>query len=62
MIKTKAMIEVKYGDNIYSMECPANAKLGEVHDALVDMRNIVVGIMQSHIDQDQKENESNEEE
>lgn len=61
MIRSKAVIEVKYGENIYSMECPSDAKLGEVHDALVDMRNIVVGMMQSHVDRDQKENESDQE-
>lgn len=59
MIKTKAVLEVKIGDNTYSMECPSDAALGEAHDALVQMRNIVIGIMQSHIDQDQKSEEEN---
>jgi hypothetical protein len=61
MIKTKAVIEVKIGDNTYSMECPSNAQLGEVHDALVQMRVIVVGMMQSHVDQDQKDEEEDKE-
>lgn len=52
MIKTKAVIEVKIGENIYHMECPSNCQLGEVHDALVQMRNVVIGMMQSRVDQD----------
>ncbi len=54
MIKTKAFIEVKIGENIYSTECPSNAQLGEVHDALVQMRHIVINMMQAHADQEQK--------
>jgi hypothetical protein len=54
MIKTKAVLEVKVKENIYSMECPADAPLGEVHDALVQMRQIVIGMMQFHSDQEQK--------
>lgn len=61
MIRSKAVIEIKIGDNIYTMECPSNAQLGEVHDALVQMRSIVIGMMQSHADQDQsKGNEEDE--
>lgn len=55
MIKSKTIIEVKIGDNIYSVECPSNAQLGEVHDALVQMRFIVVNMMQAHVDQEKKE-------
>jgi hypothetical protein len=54
MIKTKAVLEVKIKENIYSMECSSDAPLGEVHDALVQMRHIVIGMMQSHVDQEQK--------
>lgn len=54
MIRSKAVLEIKIGDNLYSMECPSQAQLGEVHDALVQMRSIVIGMMQSHVDQDQR--------
>lgn len=60
MIKTKAFIEIKIGDNLYVMECPSNALLGEAHDALVQMRAIVIGMMQSHVDQDQSAEEQND--
>lgn len=61
MIKNKAVIEIKIGENIYSMECPVNAQLGEVHDALVQMRSIVINMMQAHADQEQKQIEKGNE-
>lgn len=57
MIKTVAIIEVKIGDNTYSLECSPNSPLGEVHDALMQMRSTVVAIMQSQVDQEQKKEE-----
>lgn len=60
MIRSKAVIEVKIGENIYSVECPSAAQLGEVHDALVQMRFIVINMMQAHADQEQKQTESKE--
>jgi hypothetical protein len=62
MIRSKAVIEIKIGDNLYQMECPSNAQLGEVHDALVQMRQIVVNMMQAHADQEQKEIDEEEQE
>lgn len=46
MIKSKAVIEVKIGDRTYQMECPPEAPLGEVHDALCTMRYEVIQKMQ----------------
>lgn len=60
MIRTKAVIEIKIGDNIYAMECPSNSQLGEVHDALVQMRQMVVNMMQAHADQEKKDIEDEE--
>ena len=61
MIKTKAVIEVQAGDRVYSMECPANAPLGEAHDALTRMKGIIVGMMQTHQDQEEKEDQEEDE-
>lgn len=48
MIKTKAIVEVKVGERTYQMECPSDAPLGEVHDALCSMVNVVVQMMQAN--------------
>ncbi len=42
MIKNKTVLEVKIGERIYAMECAPEAPLGEVHDALCQMRAFVV--------------------
>ncbi len=42
MLKTHAMLEVKIGDRVYQLSLPANAPLGEAHDALYQMRSHVV--------------------
>lgn len=54
MIKNKAVVEVKIGDNSYSMDCPANAPLGEVHDALVLMKQEVIELILANQAQDAK--------
>jgi hypothetical protein len=61
VIRSKAVIEIKIGENLYQMECPSNAQLGEVHDALVQMRSIVIGMMQSHADQEQNKGNQDDE-
>lgn len=58
MIKTKSVIEIKIGDRSYSMECNADSPLGEVHDALIQMKSVVIGLMRSHADQEKKETEN----
>lgn len=42
MIKTKAVIEIDLNDRIYTMECPNDAPLGEVHDAICMMKHVIV--------------------
>lgn len=57
MIKSKAILEVKIGERIYEFECPNDCPLGEVHDALVRMRSIVVQMMQAAQQQDELKKE-----
>jgi hypothetical protein len=42
MIKSKAVVEVTLNDRIYTMDCPQEAPLGEVHDALCMMKAVVI--------------------
>lgn len=42
MLKTHAQLEVKIGERIYTFNLPADAPLGEAHDALFQMRSFVV--------------------
>jgi hypothetical protein len=43
MLKQSAMLEVKIGERIYQLLLPSDSPLGEVHDALFQMRSFVVG-------------------
>jgi hypothetical protein len=45
MIKNKAILEVKVGERAYQLELAPDSPLGEVHDALVQMRAYVVSRM-----------------
>ena len=56
MIKTKTILEVKIGERIYQMELASDSPIGEVHDALIQMKAIVIGIMA----EEQKKNEVKE--
>lgn len=42
MIKNKAVVEIELNNRIYTMECPSDAPLGEVHDALCMMKSVLV--------------------
>lgn len=42
MIKTKAVVEVVLNERTYTMDCPNDAPLGEVHDALCMMKACIV--------------------
>lgn len=53
MLKTSAMLEVKIGERVYSLSLPSDAPLGEVHDALFQMRTFVVGKINAAQDADQ---------
>lgn len=42
MLKNLAALEVKIGERFYRMMCEVDSPIGEVHDALCQMRNHVV--------------------
>jgi len=46
MIKNKTILEVKIGERTYQMECFPDSPLGELHDALSQMKNYVIQRMQ----------------
>jgi hypothetical protein len=62
MIKNKASIEVKIGENLYSMECAGNAALGEVHDALVLMKQEIVEMIAANHAKDSKKPDAEKQE
>lgn len=45
MLKNKTVIEVKINDRIYSLECSPDSPLGELHDALSQMKGYVIAKM-----------------
>ena len=42
MIKQKTIIEVKICDRIYELSCSGDSPLGELHDALMQMKGFCV--------------------
>ena len=42
MLKQSVMLEVKKNERVYQLHLPADCPLGEVHDALFEMRSYVV--------------------
>lgn len=58
MIKSKTVLEVKIGERVYSMYCDADSPLGEVHDAVTQMRACVV---QKMVDLDKSKEEPKDE-
>lgn len=52
MIKQKTILEVKIGDRVYELSCGADSPLGELHDALMQMKGFCVDRMiQAHKDE-----------
>ena len=45
MIKQKTLFEVVIGERMYQLYCSSNSPLGEVHDALMQMKGYVVDRM-----------------
>lgn len=45
MIKQKTIIEVKIGERNYELFCAADSPLGELHDALMQMKGYCVDRM-----------------
>ncbi len=50
MIKCKTVLHHKIGERIYNLEMDNESPLGEIHDALIAMRNFIIAKMQE-IDQ-----------
>ena len=42
MIKHNAILEVKIGERIYQFQCPTDSPLGELHDALHQMKAFII--------------------
>jgi hypothetical protein len=42
MLKQSATLEVKIGERVYTLTLPSESPLGEVHDALFQMRSYVI--------------------
>lgn len=45
MIKQKTILEVKIGERAYELYCPSDSPLGELHDALLQMKGFCVDKM-----------------
>jgi hypothetical protein len=54
MINSRTILEHKIGERVYQFFCDPNSPLGELHDALIIMRNFVIQKMQE-IDQKKEE-------
>ena len=58
MIKQKTLFEVVIGERMYQLYCSSNSPLGEVHDALMQMKGYVVDRMvKAHEEEQQKAQE-----
>lgn len=42
MIKHNTILEVKIGERIYQFECSPESPLGELHDALHQMKSFII--------------------
>lgn len=51
MIKQMTVMEVKINDRTYQFQCSPDSPLGEIHDALYQMRSKVIELM---MEQDKK--------
>lgn len=61
MIKSQTIIEIKIGERNYTFECSPDSPLGEIHDALFQMKSIIVQqIVQEHEKEKSKQNPEEE--
>jgi len=54
MIKNKTVLEVKIGERVYELTCATDSPLGELHDALMQMKGFCVEKMVIAQKQDQE--------
>lgn len=52
-VKTQAVITVRKDDKVHAYHCPNNSNLGEIYDALNEMRSYIVQKIQE-IERSQK--------
>ena len=61
MIKQRTVLEIKIGERLYELFCQGDSPLGELHDALMQMKGYVVDRMiaehQKESDQAEKQKE-----
>jgi hypothetical protein len=60
MFKSKIVCEVTIGDKLFQFLLDQDSPLGSVHDALVQMRGLVVDQMQKVVAEQQKKPEAKE--
>ena len=56
-LKNKTILQVKVGERTYEMECYSEAPLGEVYDALLQMKSYVVDRINAQCDNEKKSEE-----
>lgn len=56
-LKSKTILQVKTGERVYEMECYSDAPLGEVYDALLQMKAYVVDRINAQCDNEKKAEE-----
>lgn len=61
MIKQKTVLEVKIGERVYELSCAADSPLGELHDALMQMKGFCVDRMIQAHEQEKKQAEQQKE-
>ncbi len=57
-LKCKTALQVKIGERIYEMECHSDSLLGEVHDALTQMKAYIVDRINAQLDNEKKAQEA----
>ncbi len=63
MFKAEVYLEVKGQDErVYKLECKPNSPLGEIYDALNEMRSVTIKLMQEHSNQENEKKQKSEEE
>lgn len=56
-LKNRTTLEVKIGERTYSMDCYNDSPLGEVHDALTQMKTYIVDRINAQFDSEKKQEE-----
>lgn len=57
-LKCKTALQVKVGERTYEMECYSDAPLGEIFDALTQMKAYIVDRINAQLDNEKKAQEA----